>query len=331
MKLTDVLDIFQSKLRLGLARGPSSAGWYKFRRCPHAKHRTPWGFGINPSSGVWHCYSCDKSGGLKDFGVKGNVTHLASVAALAPRKPLAPSGEVDLPWTPISPEGPMATLERYAVEYLALRGVDRATAARAGMGYGWEGKYAATVVYPWFDDDGLLAGWQARLLNYDPETDRAKVITARRTREYKGRMSGDGDYIMAPNEGALIGLETVRAGSPVVVVEGFFDALSVARVMPAVATLGSAFHPAQFKRLIRRNPSKIIMGYDPGKEREVQRICATYFARTTIPLEFVEWGDYAGDWAADEEDEPTVRAFVEQQLTATTRFTVGHAASFPEK
>lgn len=325
MRATEALQIISKKC--GDFRTQTGNGWVKFRRCFRKVHRTPWGFGVNLQSGVWNCYSCGKAGPLKDLGVEGTVKGLAPSACLAPRRTLSPAQRTDLPWRPFTLEGPMPvpSAAAAALDYLASRGITRDRAVRLGLGYGIDAKWSGCTIHPWYDGTGALAGWQGRRINYDPETDRSKVLTTTRNKTWpNGKVSGDGDFIMAPQEGALIGWESMAEGRPVVIVEGPYDQHSVVRVLPCVATLGHELHEAQRRRILIRKPSEIILGWDSGTERDMLKACREWYPRLNIPLKYLDWQGYKGDWAADEDKEPQTRTNVEHFLAhRAVRFSPG--------
>lgn len=321
MKIAEALKILAP--RCGTYKGPTHNGWYRFKRCPFKNHRSAWGFGIRPSRNVWNCYSCGTSGPLGDLGI-GTITD-APREALAPPLALAPRGaNLDLPWRPLRLDE-STILGKYAMEYLATRGITPTEAVYHRLGFGIEGRWADTVIHPWFNDEGGLGGWQGRVIGHEPGVSEGpKVVTSRRTRTVNGRTFGDGDFVFGASEGALIGFDTLRAGSDVMFVEGPYQQIVASRIVPSVATIGSVLHPAQLARVLKTRPASVTLGWDPGKERDMAQAARDVLRRYPGPVYVMDWGAYRGDWDRDEDGDPVTRAYLEALYrTHRTKFLVG--------
>lgn len=309
------------KSRLGDFRGPTSAGYYNFARCPYADHSKKFVFGVNPGENTTWCMGCARGGSLADLGLSGKYPKEASPRMALP--PLEIRQNVDpetLPFRFVTTTGSPGTAEAAARAYLAYRGVPLDHAVARRVGYGTAGVWRGMTIHPWFDDFGNLGGWQGRVMG-NPLPGDPKCLTSVRDTEDRER---DGAFIFSPKEGAVIGLETVQNGRPCVIVEGPYDQLSVSRVCGSVSLLGSEMHDAQATRIIKRSPSEIIVGIDPDKAGAALGIARRLLAMTFTPVKVVEWGTYSGDWSAFKPGEPVDAAFVEAVLRDhTTRFRLG--------
>jgi hypothetical protein len=323
MKSSDLSDVLAAlETRLGESRS-SPTGFYNFLRCPWKKHSKRFTFGINPKTATWSCFACGDHGSLADLGLPTRITGLGRAVDswLLPRKPLV--GGEELPWVRFNAAQEQELLAEKALEYLASRGISHDRAVQLGLGYGVSGKWVGYVIHPWFDDEGNLGGWQGRLQG-DPQEGMPKVHTTSPSRKLKsGKVIGDGDFVFKNTEGALIGLESVRAGSPVVLGEGPYDQISVSRVVPATAGMGSKYHPAQIRRVMKRKPSAVIWGYDPDKSKDQMRDARAHFRLTGRETYVMEWGDYLGDWAADDDGDPLSAREVEVLLKRAVLFRPG--------
>ena len=329
MKIKQDELIAKLEKRCGESR-QSGTGFYNFARCAVGNHRKKWTFGVNPNTMKWSCFACSKSGRLKDlkgFADVTSVTHTGRVApewSLAQRKVL-PEG-YELPWVPLSPYGSRREfLEEEAIRYLEQRGVDIEHAANLGVGYGVAGKWVGYVIFPWWDDDGNLAGWQGRLCgDPDEESRQQKVETTSPRRQLpNGKWVGDGEFVIKNKMGGLGGLERVVSGQMVLAVEGPFDYASASRVMPTVWMQGGLMFPAQMKRLRKAGVTGVIWGHDPDKYDEAFKMARKYHGKMGMEMHVIDWGDYAGDWADDEDGDPLVRPEVEALLKLARPFRPG--------
>ncbi len=173
---------------------------------------------------------------------------------------------------------------RPARDYLARRGIGAATSERLGLGYApnaWEA-LRTHLLATRFKPEDLVAGGLAAPRKDGGQYDRFRhrlMFPIRdaggRTVAFGGRALGDDEpkYVNSPETPAyvkgehLYGLdlarEEIRRAGQAVVVEGYLDlaALLQAGVGNAVASLGTAFTPAQ-ARLLSRYTGRVVISYD---------------------------------------------------------------------
>lgn len=278
--------------RLGKYR--QSGAFYNFH-CPF-KHPEPhtqdtkYRFGVNLATGWYTCFRCQRKGLIEDaFGIVVKGAGGTPQARLVPRTPLnalAPSERPIEPFRVVPPEGDGGPLCKPVLAYLASRGIDQITAHALGIGYGNESPWYNQAIHPYYeDDDTTLAGWQGRVIHPAPGS--PKVFTAKKEQWPSA---------MGAKEGALYLLECTREEEPVVITEGPYDALSVSRILPAVAVLGSVLHPAQARRLLRRKPSEIIVGFDSDKDSDARKAARLLKREWQGTVRLVRWPK---DWDPD--------------------------------
>ena len=254
--------------------------------CPFHDEKTP-SFTVSPGKGFYHCFGCGAHGTAIGFLME--FDHMSFVEAI---ESLAASMGVDVPrsesdkparrydelfslldsvarhWQACLKEAPAA------VEYVKQRGIDGSTAKRFGIGYAPDGWSNVLDKFGKSDEatEKLLAtGLIIRKDNgqhYDRFRDRIMfpIRDARgRTIGFGGRILGDGEpkYLNSPetvlfHKGReLYGLyearQALRSIEQLVVVEGYMDAVALARhgIDFAVATLGTATTPDHLNRLFR--------------------------------------------------------------------------------
>lgn len=276
--------------RLGKYR--ESGDFYNF--CcpfPHPAKDTKFRFGVNLRTGNYYCFRCERKGRIDEIlGARITGAERTPHKALALRTPLAPSSMPLPPFREIPLENDGGPLCKPVLAYLASRGISQITAHALGIAYGNDSSWYNMAIHPYYeDDDHTLAGWQGRVIAPSPGS--PKVYTATKE-QWPGAMGA--------KDGALYLLETVRKGDPVVVTEGPYDALSVGRVLPAVACLGSVLHAAQARRLIRREPAEIIVGFDADKPKAGRDAARLLKKEWRGPVRLVRWPKKWGelDWGA---------------------------------
>lgn len=311
MQLKEALNRLRPKC--GNARGPSADGWWNFERCPFSHHTNRWTFGIQPVDGRYRCFACPRGGRLEDIGLAEEIqvppgTERAILADLGPPPP--PEG---LPWAPVPPSGALPPPAEKVVAYLESRGVSRDHAAQQGVGYGLEGRWEGRSIHPWYSLGGVLGGWQGRLA---VGGDKPRILTTSRTRQdpVSGVSFGDGEFVWGAADGALLGLHSAgERESLLVVTEGPFDQLAVARFCPAVALMGTVLHRAQMQRILAKAPQEVLVGMDPDRPRESLRIAGAFW-QAGQAVSVMRWHGYGGDWAGDEGGAATTRAWVEDAI-----------------
>jgi DNA primase len=265
--------------------------------CPFHGEKTP-SFYVY-EDGHYHCFGCGAHGDAIGFvmqsegaGFMEAVERLAADAGLAVPKPSAEAVEAEqrrLDLTSVL-EAAQATYQRrlflpegrHALAYLRSRGLTEQTIRHLGLGWSGEerGTLAADLGRDGVTPDLLVA---AGLMRSDEETGRAfdlffnRVMFPIRDRRgrvisFGGRVLGDGQpkYLNGPEtalfskRGTLYALdlarEAVRGGAPLVVVEGYMDAIALvqAGIGAAVAPLGTALTEEQLEELWRLGPAPIL-------------------------------------------------------------------------
>ena len=254
--------------------------------CPFHDEKTP-SFTVSPGKGFYHCFGCGAHGTAIGFLME--FDHMSFVEAI---ESLAASMGVDVPrsesdkparrydelfslldsvarhWQACLKDAPAA------VEYVKQRGIDGSTAKRFGIGYapdGWSNVLDKFGKSEEATEKLLATGLIIRKDNgkhYDRFRDRIMfpIRDARgRTIGFGGRTLGDGEpkYLNSPetvlfHKGReLYGLyearQALRSIDQLVVVEGYMDAVALARhgIDFAAATLGTATTPEHLNRLFR--------------------------------------------------------------------------------
>ena len=254
--------------------------------CPFHDEKTP-SFTVSPGKGFYHCFGCGAHGTAIGFLME--FDHMSFVEAI---ESLAASMGVDVPRSESDKPARrydelfslLDTVARHwqtclketpaAVEYVKQRGIVGSTAKRFGIGYapdGWSNVLDKFGKSEEATEKLLATGLIIRKDNgqhYDRFRDRIifPIRDARgRTIGFGGRTLGDGEpkYLNSPetvlfHKGReLYGLyearQALRSIEQLVVVEGYMDAVALARhgIDFAVATLGTATTPEHLNRLFR--------------------------------------------------------------------------------
>lgn len=198
---------------------PSPTGWWR-ADCPFCEARTGKAdrkkcWGIRKVTGHWHCFRCGASGRLEGEEFSD---------APAPERDVL--AEIDPPeGFALLGEGPGATAASLAPAraYLAGRGMTPEMVRAARIGACARGFHYGRVVVPVLADDGHWLGWVARTWVPKPAPGCRKYLYP--TGMARGEVFYNGAALRAPSD------------SPVLVVEGAFDALAL--WPDAVATLGT--------------------------------------------------------------------------------------------
>ena len=254
--------------------------------CPFHDEKTP-SFTVSPAKGFYHCFGCGAHGTAIGFLME--FDHMDFVEAI---ESLAHSMGVDVPRDESDKPARrydelfslLDTVSRHfqaclkdapaAIDYVKNRGIDGSTAKRFGIGYapdGWSNVLDKFGKSPEAIERLLATGLIIAKDNgqhYDRFRDRIMfpIRDARgRTIGFGGRIMGDGEpkYLNSPetvlfHKGReLYGLyearQALRSIEQLVVVEGYMDAVALARhgIDFAVATLGTATTSEHLNRLFR--------------------------------------------------------------------------------
>ncbi len=285
---TDILEVIGPYVKLK-RRGQN---W--FGLCPFHNEKTP-SFSVNPGRGFYYCFGCGAGGDVVNFLIEhAGMSFLEAVEDLAQRAGIPiPERRADpetgqrerlrdvleaaAHWYQSQLKG---TAGKEAVNYLKGRGITGETARNFRIGYapgGWEGLaghlreqnfpievaaqaglvkhregggyydvFRDRLVFPFLDRRGRVIGFGGRLLS--DETEGPKYLNSPETAFYqKSRVL----------YGLPQAVETILKGDRAVLVEGYFDVLSLhqADLTGAVAASGTAFTDQQaqiLKRLVKR-------------------------------------------------------------------------------
>ncbi len=268
--------------------------------CPFHEEKTP-SFSVDPSRQLFYCFGCQTGGDVFKFVMLYEklpfpeaVEFLArrwgvQLPSVERRKEEGPRERL-LRINDAAHAFFRATLadERAGAacrSYLARRKIDAATATRLGVGYApdaWEALRGHLLSKRFRPDEIQLAGLalprKSGTGEYDRFRDRLMFPirdVGSRTVAFGGRTIGDAEpkYINSPETPAykkgehLYGLDqakdSIRKQGFAIVVEGYLDvaALVGAGFDNAVASLGTAFTPAQ-ARLLARHSNRVVFSYD---------------------------------------------------------------------
>jgi DNA primase len=264
--------------------------------CPFHGEKTP-SFYVYDDH--YHCFGCGAHGDAITFVMQSEgaafmeaVERLAAEAGLEVPKPTPEAAEAERRRHDLAsvleaagadyqrrlflPEG------RHALDYLLGRGLSDETIRRFGLGWSGEGRgaLAAALARDGVTEQQLV---EAGLMRRDDETGRTfdlffnRVMFPIRDRRgrvisFGGRTLGDGQpkYVNGPETPLFskrrslyaldLAREAVRGGAPLVVVEGYMDAIALyeAGAGAAVAPLGTALTEEQLEELWRLAPAPVL-------------------------------------------------------------------------
>ncbi len=284
--------------------------------CPFHGEKTP-SFYVY-EDGHYHCFGCGAHGDAIGFvmqsegaGFMEAVERLAAEAGLEVPKPSPEAAATEQRRLDLAAvlEAAQASFHRRlflpegrpAMDYLRGRGLSEQTIHRFGIGWSGEGRGAVAAD---LGRDGVTQEQlvDAGLMRRDDETGRAfdlffnRVMFPIRDRRgrvisFGGRILGDGQpkYVNGPETALFakrrtlyaldLAREAVRAGAPLVVVEGYMDviALHAGRASwGAVAPLGTALTEEQLEELWRLSDAPVLcFDGDAAGARATERALAT--------------------------------------------------------
>lgn len=287
----DIVDVVSGYVRLGKKSGSNMFGL-----CPFHSEKTP-SFSVSPDKQIYHCFGCGKGGGVISFIMEiENLSFKEAVAFLARRANMPlPEQEDD---RESKKRARMYALNRDAArffydqlyaptgerarEYMARRGISKATATNFGIGFApddWSALEKAMREKGYTDNELFDAGLIKRGKNggwYDTFRDRLMfpVIDVQgRVIGFSGRILGDEGpkYLNSPetsvfNKGRnLFALNLAKKSKSgyILLTEGNIDVVSLhqAGFDAAVASLGTSL-TAEQARLISRYTNQVVIAYD---------------------------------------------------------------------
>jgi len=283
--------------------------------CPFHGEKTP-SFYVY-EDGHYHCFGCGAHGDAIGFvmqsegaGFMEAVERLAAEAGLEVPKPSPEAAATEQRRLDLAAvlEAAQASFHRRlflpegrpAMDYLRGRGLSEQTIHRFGIGWSGEGRGAVAAD---LGRDGVTQEQlvDAGLMRRDDETGRAfdlffnRVMFPIRDRRgrvisFGGRILGDGQpkYVNGPETALFakrrtlyaldLAREAVRAGAPLVVVEGYMDVIALHEYgfLGAVAPLGTALTEEQLEELWRLSDAPgLCFDGDAAGARATERALAT--------------------------------------------------------
>ena len=270
--------------------------------CPFHQEKTP-SFHVDPVKQVYFCFGCRAGGDVFDFVMAMHsvpfpeaVRLLGDKLGIAPPAPRNPAeAEADRRRRRVLEA--LAEAQAFytgrlfgeggegARAYLARRGLDEDAARGFGLGFappGWDGLLRHLVAKGYHPDDLVQAGLVVPRPSGSGVYDRfrARVTfpirdSAGRVISFGGRAVGDDEpkYLNGPETAAydkgrtlfrlFEGAQEIRQAERAVVVEGYFDAVSLAAagVPGVVAVCGTALGPEHVKLLHRWTP-RVVLFFD---------------------------------------------------------------------
>lgn len=244
----------KSRLVLGLLHTvigkskPSTKGNHAFH-CPFCKHHKP-KLEIDPSSGFYHCWTCDPPTKGKNLVYLLKRLH-ASSEQVAEMISYFPDGKgntldktyetVNLPkeFQPLHPS--KSTLSfRQAKAYLLRRGLTEIDIVKYNIGYCESGRFANSVIIPSYNEKGQINYFISRSFQKDP------------ARKYDAPSC---------NKNELIGFEYyINWKVPVILCEGAFDAIALKR--NAVPLFGKTIPKALMMKLVENDVKTVYLALD---------------------------------------------------------------------
>jgi DNA primase len=140
-----------------------------------------------------------------------------------------------------------------AVKYLASRGITMGDIYKYQIGYCRAKKYRNMVVFPTFDEKGLLNYFVAR--SFDEKS----------WMKYKNPPVGKN---IVPNE------HLINWDVPVILCEGIFDAIAIKR--NAIPLLGKTIQKQLMRRLLNSNAGKIYLALDKDAQDKALDYCEMF-------------------------------------------------------
>jgi DNA primase len=245
-----------------LGHGKPTARGNQAYTCPFCHHHKPKleiNFDDSVKGNPWHCWVCNKKGTNlvtllkqakasedKIFELKKHVTYsdvgaqVQKIEALDLPKEFKPLLEI----TKSDIKG------RQALAYLKKRGVTKADILRYNIGYCSGGIYDYMIIIPSYSHEGALNYFVAR--NFNPHS----------PVKYKNpSLSKD----VVPFE------LFINWSSPLILVEGMFDALAVKR--NAIPLLGKHIQKALMKKIVTSEVKKIYIALDKDAQKDAIKFC----------------------------------------------------------
>jgi DNA primase len=233
-------------------------------KCNHHKRKLEVDFTDNPhGNNPWQCWVCNFKGRtvmalLKAVGApEADIRKARSYVKYADFEDDAIQEErVELPQEFISLTDPLIKKDWIydkATQYLASRGITMGDIYKYQIGYCRAKKYRNMVVFPTFDEKGILNYFVAR--SFDEKS----------WMKYKNPPVGKN---VVPNE------HLINWDVPVILCEGIFDAIAIKR--NAIPLLGKTIQKQLMRRLLNSNAGKIYLALDKDAQDKALNYCEMF-------------------------------------------------------
>ena len=244
-----------------LGAGKPTARGNQAYHCPFCHHSKP-KLEVNFTDGQknpWHCWVCNKKGTnlvtlLKQAKApEDKITEVKKhVSYKSYRDNTKKVEAINLPkeFKPLLELTKSDIKGRQALAYLKKRGVSKADIMRYNIGYCDGGVYDYMIVIPSYSHEGSLNYFVAR--NYNPHS----------PVKYKN----------PPMSKDVVPFELfINWSSPLILVEGMFDALAVKR--NAIPLLGKHIQRELMKKIVTSEVKKIYIALDQDAQKDALKFC----------------------------------------------------------
>ena len=263
--------------------------------CPFHQEKTP-SFYVVPTRGFYHCFGCGKGGNLINFIMEHErleypaaLRYLADKAGIAIPETASSGSRNEKMYDLLSfaasffENSLRGKSSKAASEYLRSRGISDSTAGAFGIGYapsGWDNLIKAASAKGFSPSELEAAGLVIKKEGYYDRFRNRLIIPIR---SISGRVIGFGGRALSPDDTAkyinspetevykkgrvLFGLDIskndIRSSNVAVVVEGYFDLISLyqAGIKNVVAVSGTGF-TAEQASLLARFCERVVLLYD---------------------------------------------------------------------
>ena len=246
-----------------LGTGKQTARGNQAYHCPYCHHAKP-KLEINFSEGnggknPWHCWVCNKRGNhifsiFKFVKVQDEkIEELKKIVKYSPKtveQKLVQSVKLPKEFKSLLEVTKHDIIGRHAITYLKRRGVTKSDILRYNIGYCEGGNYDKMIIIPSYNNEGKLNYFVAR--NFNP--------------------SSPVKYKNPPMSKDVVPFELfINWSSPLILVEGMFDALAVKR--NAIPLLGKHIQKELMKKIVTSEVQKIYIALDKDAQKDALDFC----------------------------------------------------------
>lgn len=237
---------------------------YHCPKCSHKKKKLEVDFTDNPQgNNPWQCWVCNFKGRtvmalLKAVGApEADIRKARSYVKYVDFEDEAVQEKTaELPEEFISFTDPLIKKDwiyERAIKYIASRGITMGDIYKYQIGYCRSKKYRNMIIFPTFDEKGLLNYFVARTFDED--------------NPYKYKNPPVGKNIV-PNE------HLINWDVPVILCEGIFDAIAIKR--NAIPLLGKTIQKQLMRKLLNSNAGKIYLALDKDAQNKALDYCEMF-------------------------------------------------------